>query len=188
MTSSFLISTVAAERLAPTTARLWTHWNRHFNTLRPKQNVCHFQDDIFKCIILNENVWISMKISLKFVPRGQIKNIPSLVKIMPWRRPAQSHYLNQWWLVYWCIYTSLGLDTLWVNKGYRGHCGKSTKYNSYANTVSRHYWARPPFIISSLWMHWKLSHDARVGASTQILSTSTSTLLGMSTSTSTSTE
>ena len=24
--------------------------------------------DIFKCIFLNENVWISIKISLKFVP------------------------------------------------------------------------------------------------------------------------
>ena len=28
----------------------------------------HFSDDIFKCIFLNENVWISIKISLKFVP------------------------------------------------------------------------------------------------------------------------
>ena len=25
---------------------------------------------------------------------------------------ATSHYLNQWWLVYWCIYASLGLDEL----------------------------------------------------------------------------
>ena len=24
-------------------------------------------DDIFKCIFLNENIWISIKISLKFV-------------------------------------------------------------------------------------------------------------------------
>ena len=27
-----------------------------FNILRPGQNGCHFQDDIFKCIFLNENV------------------------------------------------------------------------------------------------------------------------------------
>ena len=26
------------------------------NTLRPRQNGCHFPDDIFKCILLNENV------------------------------------------------------------------------------------------------------------------------------------
>ena len=26
---------------------------------------------------------------------------------------ATSHYLNQWWLDYWCIYASLGLNELW---------------------------------------------------------------------------
>ena len=26
---------------------------------------------IFKCVFLNENEWISLKISLKFVPKGQ---------------------------------------------------------------------------------------------------------------------
>ena len=35
--------------------------------------------DIFKCIFLNENVLISITISLKFVPKGQINNIPALV-------------------------------------------------------------------------------------------------------------
>ena len=50
-----------------------------FNTLRPRQNGRHFADDIFKCIFLNENVLISIKISLKFVPKGQINNIPALV-------------------------------------------------------------------------------------------------------------
>ena len=55
------------------------------NTLRPRQNGHHFLDDIFKCIFLNENVSISIMISLKFVPRGQINNIPALVQIMAWR-------------------------------------------------------------------------------------------------------
>ena len=58
----------------------------HVNTLRPRQNGCHFADDIFKCIFLNENVWIPIKISLKFVPKGPINNIPALVQIMAWRR------------------------------------------------------------------------------------------------------
>ena len=44
--------------------------------------------DIFKCIFLNENVWISIKISLKFVPKGPINNIPALVQIMACRRPG----------------------------------------------------------------------------------------------------
>ena len=58
------------------------------NTLRPRQNGRHFADDIFKCIFLNENVWISLQISLKFVPKGPINNIPALVQIMAWRRPG----------------------------------------------------------------------------------------------------
>ena len=57
----------------------------YFNTLRPGQNGCIFADDIFKRIFFNENVWISITISLKFVP---INNIPELVQIMAWRRPG----------------------------------------------------------------------------------------------------
>ena len=56
------------------------------NSLRPRQNRPHFADDIFMCIFLNENVWISIKISLKFVPKGPINNIPALIQIMAWRR------------------------------------------------------------------------------------------------------
>ena len=58
------------------------------NTLRPRQNGGHFPDDIFKCIFLNENIWISLKISLNFVPNGRIDNIPALVQIMAWHRPG----------------------------------------------------------------------------------------------------
>ena len=57
-----------------------------FNTLRPRQNGRHFAEDIFKCLFFNENVWISIEISLKFVPKGPINNIPALVQIMAWRR------------------------------------------------------------------------------------------------------
>ena len=59
-----------------------------FNTLRPRQNGRHFADDVFKCIFLNKNVWIPIKISLKFVPNCSINNIPSLFQIMAWRRPG----------------------------------------------------------------------------------------------------
>ena len=60
----------------------------HLNTLRPRQNDRHFPDDIFKCISFNENVWIPIKSSLKFVPKGPINNIPALVQIKSWRRPG----------------------------------------------------------------------------------------------------
>ena len=61
---------------------------RNINTLWPRQNGRHFADDIFKCIFLNENGWIPIKISLKFVPKVPINNIPALVQIMAWRRPG----------------------------------------------------------------------------------------------------
>ena len=47
-----------------------------------------FPDDTFKLIFLNENIRISIKISLKFVPKGPIDNVRSLVQIMAWRRPG----------------------------------------------------------------------------------------------------
>ena len=60
-----------------------THWGQ--DKWMPFGN---FADDIFKCIFFNENVWIPIKISLKFVPKGPINNIPAIVQIMAWRRPG----------------------------------------------------------------------------------------------------
>ena len=56
--------------------------NQH---IEPRQNGRHIADDIFKCIFLNENIWISIK---KFVPKGPINNIPALIQIMAWCRPG----------------------------------------------------------------------------------------------------
>ena len=58
------------------------------NILRPKQNGRHFADDIFRCIFLNENVLISLKISPNFVSDFRINNIAALAKLMSWRRPG----------------------------------------------------------------------------------------------------
>ena len=58
------------------------------NTLGPRQHGRHFAGDTFKRIFLNENVIISINISLRFVPKGPINNIPALVQIMAWRRPG----------------------------------------------------------------------------------------------------
>ena len=59
--------------------------NSMINTLRPRQNGRLFADATFNYIFLNENVIISAKISLKFVPEGPINNIPALA---PTRRQA----------------------------------------------------------------------------------------------------
>ena len=58
------------------------------NSLRPRQNGRHFADDNFKGIFVNENIRISIKISLKLVPKGPINNNPALVQIMAWRWPG----------------------------------------------------------------------------------------------------
>ena len=79
------------------------------NTLRPGQNGHHFSDDIFKSIFLNENVWISVEIMLKFV---------HLTILQRWFRKwlgahqATSHCMNQWLLLYGRIYASLGFNEL----------------------------------------------------------------------------
>ena len=73
-----------------------------FNTSRPRQN----GRDIFKCIFLNENVWISLKISRKFVPAFWINNIPALAKIMAWRQPGDkplSEPMMFTLLMYMCV-------------------------------------------------------------------------------------
>ena len=41
------------------------------------QNGRHFADDSFKGTFMNEKVFISIRISLKFVPKGSINNNPA---------------------------------------------------------------------------------------------------------------
>ena len=58
-----------------------------FDTFRTRENGRHLADAIFKCIFLNENVWMPNKISLKFVPQGPINNIQALVGAKPLSGP-----------------------------------------------------------------------------------------------------
>ena len=89
--------------------------------MRPRQNGRHFADDIFNSIFLNENVWTPIKISLKFVPKGAINNIPSLVQIMAWPHPGdkplsepmkvilltQICFTRPQWVKWWTAYTCM---------------------------------------------------------------------------------
>ena len=94
----------------------WGHQQTCFwlNTLRPRQNGRHFADNIFKCMFLNENVWIPIKVSLKFIPKGPINNISALVQTMAWRRSGDKP-LSEPMMVRLPthIYASLGLNELW---------------------------------------------------------------------------
>ena len=119
--------------------RLWV------NTLRLRQNGRHFADDIFKCISLNENVWILLKISLIFVPKGPINNIPTLVQVMAKRHPGDKPLSEpmmvslsthicvtrpQWvkvlawsWIAQWvCEWDCTEVDLLLINSFCAGIC------------------------------------------------------------------
>ena len=93
---SYIAIAMAAEHLATQTAGIL------FNTLRLRQDGRHFPNDIFKCIFLNENVWISIKISLIIIVSDN--------GLAPTRRQAVI-WTNDG-LVYWRIYASLGLNDL----------------------------------------------------------------------------
>ena len=91
------------------------------NRLRPRQNGRHFPDDILKWIFLNENVWILNKVSLKFVTRTPINNIPALFQIVAWHRPGDKPLSEPVMVGYWCIYASPGLNEFFADS-YRFIC------------------------------------------------------------------
>ena len=104
-----------------------------FSTLRPRQNGRRFADDIFKCIFVNENVSISIKNPLKFVPNGPINNIPALVQIMAWRRPGDKP-LSEPMMVYLPMHICVtGLQ--WVNRNGRVWGLEKTSWTSDQGTA-----------------------------------------------------
>ena len=83
---------------------LWCYDAMTFNTLRSRQNGRYFTDGIFKRIFVNENVWIAVDISLKFIDSDN--------GFAPTRRQAIIWIKDG--LVYWRIYASLGPNELKV--------------------------------------------------------------------------
>ena len=77
------------------------------NTSRQRQDGRHYADDIFKWIFLNEVTRISFDISLKFILKSQIKNIPALVHIMAWRRRGDKPLSEPMLVIYWHMYAPL---------------------------------------------------------------------------------
>ena len=59
---------------------------------RPHKEFCILKHIEAKTRWPHENVWISLKIPLKFVRKGPINNIPALVQIMSWHRPGDKQF------------------------------------------------------------------------------------------------
>ena len=67
----------------------FAHCSQVFNYhIWAKKKWLPFSRQHFHIHFWKENVWISIKISLKFVPKGLIKNIAALVQIMARRLPG----------------------------------------------------------------------------------------------------
>ena len=91
-----------------------TCWALSKTALRSRQNGRLFADGIFKCIFFNGDVWIWSKISLNFVPKGPINNIPALIQIMALNRPDINPFItsrrwssmaeNDTWIYKVCIF------------------------------------------------------------------------------------
>ena len=126
----------------------------HLNTLRPRKNGRHFADDMFKCIFLNENIWIPIEISLKIVPRGSISNIPALVQIMAWRRSGDKplsepmmirlpthicvtrpKWVNEFHCCHWLNVYSTSLPWFWRDRVLAATMRKSWHENAFSVTV-----------------------------------------------------
>ena len=91
-------------------------------------------DDIFKCIFMNENAWISLKISLKFAPEVRINNIPALVQVLAWcNKPLSEPMLTR----FTDAYAALGGDEL-------THCGQRF-WSIPEPMLTSHYWDLVPF-------------------------------------------
>ena len=75
----------------------------HIQTLRLRQNGCHFGDGSIRCIFLIEIVQIFMEISFNKFSRVQFYNKPALAEIMVWRHKHQAIIWTNGCLIHWCI-------------------------------------------------------------------------------------
>ena len=103
------------------------------NILKPRQNGRHFPDDIFRSIFVNENACISNKMSLKFVSKGPINNIPALVEIMAWR-PLANKPSSEPMMVSLLTHVDV-TQPQWVNS----NCSSHGIASVYQDKISMHY-------------------------------------------------
>ena len=102
-----------------------------------------FRDNIFKCIFLNENVWIFNKISLKFVPEAPSNTIPALVQVMAWRWSGDKP-LSQPMMVRWPLHICINRVRylVWNFKGYVWNCTQK-----FAHTMSCNFYTTLKFYV-----------------------------------------
>ena len=77
----------------------------------------------YPCIFFNENVLISIKISLTLIPNGPINDIPALVQIMAWHKQGDNPLSEPMMIIYWSILSLNGL----MAHGQSYHCPRASE-------------------------------------------------------------
>ena len=113
------------------------------NTMRPRQNGRHFT-----VTFSNAFPWIKMyefrlKLHWSLFPRVHLRIFQHYFRIWLGTFQATTHYLNQWWLVHWRIYASLGLNEL-IHHGWLMHISINLVIN----------WFRQWFVTCSTPSHY----------------------------------
>ena len=103
----------------------------------------------FSNVFLKENVWIAIKISLKFVPEGPNSNIPAMVQIIAWRRPGDKPLSEP---VVVCLLTHICVTrTQWVKTRIcRSHV-QSSLYPMPRTRFSLNKTSNSHFVKTSMW-------------------------------------
>ena len=104
------------ELYIPCQKHCWALWSLPKRTVfifrhlynEAERDSSHFTDSILKYIFLNENVWIAIEISLKFVATVSITKTPALVQIMAWCRPGDNELNNGLTLLDWNYMCNIG--------------------------------------------------------------------------------
>ena len=86
--------------------------NQYVNTLRPKQDGRHFQTTFSNAFSWMKIFNFRLRFPWRLFPRFQLTIFQHWFRWWLGAGEATSHYLNQWWSVYWRIYASLGLNEL----------------------------------------------------------------------------
>ena len=122
----------------------WRH-NWHYVITFPRRH--------FKCLFINENVGISIKISLKFVPKGSTYNIPPWVQKMAWR-PVSELMVSL--LTHICVNRSQWV--IWTNFITSALPSWNLKHTALKNLKCRKLSSNPvghvgwePLVINILW-------------------------------------
>ena len=77
---------------------LFATWRPIINTLKPGQNGRHFADDVFQCIFVNENIWISLMFQFPTSQRrsGDKPSSEPMISILLTHICVTRHELSHW--------------------------------------------------------------------------------------------